>query len=477
MEFYTKDYNEVISIDAVFPCILLVTNKGWNDYNYITSFRVYFCKTNRTREEIGEVKIIEKGAITTNLPKNFQKLDENIFCSLGQSVSYYTQLKNINELNPIDILDALNDISYYSSIRDLFSTEDAYKTSLLRFAEANKALEEGRRIIEGVDIKNAFHFTFKCTLPNAVSEHQVDFDFRPVGKLPNRLIAIIGKNGTGKTQFLATFANSLSGLKQYENHFVNNKRPLFSKVITVSYSLFDKFEIPKGSKSFSYIYCGLRDEKGLINEEELLRRYKISISKIAKTGRTREWEKFISKAIDSSEVEELFQEDIPNLYNLSSGQSILVYIITEIIANITIESLILYDEPETHLHPNAVSQLVDILYSLLNLYNSYAVIATHSPIIIQEIPSQYIYVFKREFNQPDIFKLGIESFGENLSVITSNIFENVNYREYYKKYFDRLSKEYSYEEVIEMFSTNGKGLGMNAKIYLKNLYKNKDAQS
>lgn len=57
----------------------------------------------------------------------------------------------------------------------------------------------------------------------------------------------------------------------------------------------------------------------------------------------------------------------------SSGQQILICTITELIANIENESIILFDEPEIHLHPNAIANMVRMFYRLLDEFNSYAI--------------------------------------------------------------------------------------------------------
>ena len=43
---------------------------------------------------------------------------------------------------------------------------------------------------------------------------------------------------------------------------------------------------------------------------------------------------------------------------LSSGERIMVYLWSQLVAYIRFDTLILFDEPETHLHPNAISELL-----------------------------------------------------------------------------------------------------------------------
>jgi len=70
----------------------------------------------------------------------------------------------------------------------------------------------------------------------------------------------------------------------------------------------------------------------------------------------------------------------------------LITILSEIISNIEENSLILFDEPETHLHPNMIFKLLKVMYSLLDDNNSYLIIETHSPIVLQQIPSKNVQI-------------------------------------------------------------------------------------
>ena len=95
---------------------------------------------------------------------------------------------------------------------------------------------------------------------------------------------------------------------------------------------------------------------------------------------------------------------------------------TEIIANIRYDSLIIFDEPETHLHPNAISQLINSIHSLADQFKSYCIIAPHSPIIVQGILSKNIFVIKNE----NKVLLLLEWLGEMLVTCLSLIFSDFN---------------------------------------------------
>jgi predicted ATP-dependent endonuclease of OLD family len=128
----------------------------------------------------------------------------------------------------------------------------------------------------------------------------------------------------------------------------------------------------------------------------------------------------------------LFSENGESLY--SSGQMIMILTLSEVLAYITIESLILFDEPETHLHPNSVSLFIQVLNKILSRFDSYAIISTHSPQFIQEVPAKDITILERLGNTPSTRQLDIETFGENLNILTERVFSTSGHDEYYRNY-------------------------------------------
>lgn len=456
----------------------------WDDYSYKTSFVLYFHSKSNTITEIGSVKILHKTEKSTInvIPKDFQELPED-FCSLGQEIEYYEKLKSLFPSDYLDLLDNLNDAAFFPAVREVFENIAGFKDSLLRSSEAEKALNEAELFLSGVPITKAFEFTYTSIIPGADKPHVVAFNFSDTLFLPNRIIALIGKNGTGKTQFMAKLALDLGGKgrkKRTEEMFVPH-RPFFSKIIAISYSAFDKFARPSKNKSVSYKYCGLKDDKGFISAQRLLENYKEAVEKIVELDRLQEW-RFILSAIIGEDVafyyySEIFENNNYEVLNqnnsrlLSSGQSFLMYVITEVIANIRKDSLLLFDEPEMHLHPDAIANLIRMIDRLLTTYDSYALLATHSPIILQEIPSRYVYVFDREGNVPRVRKLGTESFGENIEALTEEVFQTKNVQGTYKEVLKNLSNSMTYEQVLQLFDGR---LSLNAKTYLAGLYSTPD---
>lgn len=464
------------------PPYFILRYNSWDDYGRQTTFNLTYIDSKRQYHSIGKVKIMHEEEPTTIkfIPKSFSELSDK-FCSLGQSIGYYEELKYHLPNNYQEVLEALNDAAFLNGVQDRFENNYNFTRSLLRSSEAEKALYEAKKRLLGHSIDSNFTFTYNCQVKNANGKHTVNFNFGDKDDLPNRIIAFIGKNGTGKTQVLSHLALDLSGQskKILKEDVFTPKRPLFSKIITVSYSIFDNFTRPKSNKQFSYVYCGLKDLNGrLLTSNKLINNYQISVEKIKEDYNKGRYWYDILKTILGEETTGYFYEEIFENENyqivdnktekiLSSGQSFLMYVITEVIANIKPDSLILFDEPEMHLHPNAIANLIRMLDKLLNRFDSYAIIATHSPIIIQEIPSNYVTVFDREGNTPMTYKLGFECFGENIDFLTQEVFKTKDVNGNYKEVLLKLSKKFSYDEVLNLFDNK---LILNAKSYLLGLY-------
>ena len=60
-----------------------------------------------------------------------------------------------------------------------------------------------------------------------------------------------------------------------------------------------------------------------------------------------------------------------------------------------LRTLVLLDEPEAHLHPPLLSAFTRALSDLLIYRNGVAIIATHSPVVLQEVPKSCVWKLRR----------------------------------------------------------------------------------
>lgn len=110
-----------------------------------------------------------------------------------------------------------------------------------------------------------------------------------------------------------------------------------------------------------------------------------------------------------------------------------------------------------------------VLNKLLIEFNSFSIISTHSPIILQEVPSRYIRIFDNNLKYES--NLYDECFGETISRIISNVFDVRADESNYKNYFlEKKNQNYSKSDIEKIFNQK---LSFNAKLYLNYLYENK----
>ncbi|MFD7523860.1 AAA family ATPase [Paenibacillus chitinolyticus] len=495
MKFYVINYSKVPSIPpevTEYPCIVLMSD-NWNDFGFETYFYFYYVKHSKYNPElIGAYKILDKKNPRTRytIEKAFKKLTKN-YCSLGQSLEFYEKAKKFG-LTKKDFA-CLNDASFDKDIYDSFREEEGFRESLLRWSEATKALREANEIFGGIiENRKSKKFTFNYKIPNATSPHIVNLNFDK-SNLPFRINCFVGKNATGKTKVLSQLASQLSGAVQKENNSFHPERPSFSKVIAISYSAFDELYKPfednkrnleseetrmEETVFFSYVYCGLRTKKGVLSLEDVENNFFDAYDVVRKKNREEQWTRIMSNVLEEESITIL--KDMRENHNshslnslFSSGQNILISIMTEVIANIELDSILLFDEPEIHLHPNAIANFMRMCYEILEEFESFAVISTHSPLIIQEIPSRYVHLFSRISNTPLVETLYNECFGENISTITNDVFEVREHESNYKNWFKKMSVNNSKEEIIDLFEND---LSFNALTYLNTLFHNKSKE-
>lgn len=499
MKIYKVSYTHNMPNDAKYPCIALVKNK-WDDFGFRTTFSIRFYEVKNKFIDLEYIKILDRNTEDTIIKNNLDELDDN-FCSLGQSTNYYKKLADLPDATTKDILISLNDVVFNRKIHDEFSLLPGFHSSLLRESLAYKALIEGPAILENMVEEKKFSFKFRYAINGSTGPFSIDFNFKENEPLPYRTNVIIGKNGTGKTEILGMLGRVLSsGNKDFYSKHTDYEKPLFEKILAVSYSYFDDFEKPPlDDMKISYVYCGLignidiqnhvydtleeevkslRFSKGnnlkrKLNELEILvkrqrehlntshqlkNKLKDSIKIIKKDQKLIEsWKEILSSIFseyDNSILNAiLINPDSIKDFKISSGQNIILSIFSEVIANIGHESILLIDEPEIHLHPNAIANFMKMLNTLLEKFNSYAIISTHSPIIVQETPKEYVRVIEREYFTTAVRSLSRESFGEDLTEIIQEIFNVRSSESNYQSVFGRMVKEgLTFEEIESRFN-------------------------
>ena len=189
-----------------YPSFVLAFNSGWNDFSIRSSFCLfYYEKKDEPPINIGGNKIIYNNEESTIqfMPDKFTSLDEN-FCSLGQEDEYYTNMKETLGKNFYSILYALRDAAFFHDIQDSFQGNSTFRNPLIRFDDAERLLREAPYKIYGYDLSNLYSFKYCFQPVYSTSSIDIEFDFNTNTLVPNRIYALIGKNGTGKTQLITS---------------------------------------------------------------------------------------------------------------------------------------------------------------------------------------------------------------------------------------------------------------------------------
>lgn len=176
-------------------------------------------------------------------------------------------------------------------------------------------------------------------------------------------------------------------------------------------------------------------------------------------------------AIDLAESK-LKEEASGLIRKMSSGHAIVLLIITKLVAITEEKTLILLDEPESHLHPPLLSAFIRALSDLLYDQNGIAIVATHSPVVLQEIPRLCVSKIQRVGLATNVERPSIETFGENVGVLTREVFGlEVVKSGFHKLLTKSVAEGQTYEEIIRSYNEQ---LGMEAKVLLKLLINERD---
>ena len=78
--------------------------------------------------------------------------------------------------------------------------------------------------------------------------------------------------------------------------------------------------------------------------------------------------------------------------SLSTGHKFFIHAYARLLAYMDDNCLLLFDEPENHLHPPLLSFMMAEIRKLLARTHSVMFIATHSPVILQETFAKNVFV-------------------------------------------------------------------------------------
>lgn len=478
MDFYIIKNSEDDNLRSRSVPYFLFRIDNWNDYNYRTQFYTFYIDSEFTKHDFGHVKIVFDNDLkkilnpdeTYNyvdfIPKEFSNLDEG-FYSIGNLYFYKKLQEFFTKEQMQSILNSLNDVACDLSLFDEIKKKDlgVFRTSLIRDYKEEIRSKFHRVANGGVEL-TSYNFYFDYFL-NSNKSKKLDFEVKPNSLPPTNIHVVIGGNGVGKTTFLNTILK-----KYFENQmayeiFYRSDLSVILNLVVVSYSPFDRLfkDIELDSivnKKYSYI--GLREDPTVhktenyknissTNRDFILSLFRCKYSEVLKEKwlglvaileidgyfKNRNLSKLIedvdisiAKNIDF-DVNNLSESDmviileknnhlIVRFNDYSSGHKIILLSLTKLVVEVIEKSLVIYDEPETYLHPPLISAYIRALSWLMIDRNAVAVIATHSPVILQEVPRRSVWVISREGDEFGADRPPIETFGESVSTLTKEVF-------------------------------------------------------
>lgn len=110
------------------------------------------------------------------------------------------------------------------------------------------------------------------------------------------------------------------------------------------------------------------------------------------------------------------------ILEMSSGQRLFSYLVINLLGSIRRNSLVIIDEPELFLHPTLELALITMLKSILAKYDSKAVVATHSLVLVREVPRDCVHVFEHTDDGLFIKRPPFQTFGGDIQRISTYVF-------------------------------------------------------
>ncbi|UJA45455.1 ATP-binding protein [Staphylococcus epidermidis] len=458
---------------------------NWNDFGYTTLFVLHYYD-GETNIEIGGVKIGNyQNNSRTDITELIDGNNKNIF-SLGTGKNYYLNLNKLASEKKIFILKELNDIAYNLDLLEKIKDLDITKESLLRWVSPLTIKEQFNRIVQNKVELTPFEFTFNN------NEFTIDFNIEPYSKPQTNLQGIIGNNGIGKTKllkdiFLAFKNNDTKSLYNKESE----DELIFANALLVSFSIFDdntdilKFINNEENTKLNYIGVQEWKDNKLLNRsnDDLANEFCNSIEKISKKrdGSDTRWDKIVKilnvekLEVNLSNINQFKEEDKVNFKeifkSLSSGQKIVTLTITKMIELVVEKTLILIDEPEMYLHPPLLAAYMRAISKLLIAQNGVGIIATHSPIVMQELRRDCVNILKGSQDKRIVTKPRIETYGENVGSLIREVFGlEVENTGYYQQLVLEVESGKTYEELVEEYQD---AIGNEAKAILRVLIKHR----
>lgn len=435
--------------------------------------------------------------------------------SLVEEIGFAAALPVLRDMHDVVLARLENEES--EALR--LSNTTTFHLGMLRNAEQYAALRRGGRYLTPVrrsaPVDAARPFGIAARLSAAPkSPYVLKFDFEDDALFRDRACVVIGRNGVGKTQLLRAIVDGMTDAEHRPPFGSTRKvrllpRPhvgrvlLFSSVTSdpypraippwhgIDYAYFTLVadNQPLGRGFNSALVDALRDDGSLFGDaEDGTDRQKLLSEALKQMGFWSTLHIPLKSRVSAEFPSVIYVNDTPYLpiakyrsdkrttllahavdldrpavvldrrrapRTLSSGELVMANFLVQAISSIENGSLLLFDEPETHLHPNYVSEFMDVLQDLLERTRSIAVIATHSAYIVREVPRRRVNILRRDEDLVQVDHPRAQTFGLNVDDISRFVFEDGSISHRYEKvlsaWAEEIGSSLSLDELYEQY--------------------------
>jgi len=443
-----------------------------------TVFLGFLNSDNRVNKN-GRIEITESFCSANDLPDFFTLqggMEEYRFFINEHGIKESNKL--LLELNDLVAIKRISKVSTWFS--KAVKTE-VFSLAFMRDSERFFAFHNAYSLLDGLDgeeldrISN--HLSLNYKLDCFSTDHNFDLKFDLNSLLPKRINVLIGCNGLGKSRALSVIVQSLlKGDDNFSDHAYD--RPMISRILAIETpgDTSDTFPAERVNKRIKYRRLVLNrysQSKSARGFGDLCVQLARSLESIGSKSR---WQIFIeslsfnnsfkdiviplSRHIETSSSHIIWsgeknyvhlfdlrkgseqakleiwnavpEKAIPyrmingEAFPLSSGELAFLKFSTQACLFVENGTLVLLDEPETHLHPNFISEFIRLLNRLLEMTGSIAILATHSAYFVREMPRSQVLVFKKdiEVNGVNIQNPRLKTFGAEIGSISYFVFED-----------------------------------------------------
>jgi ABC-type branched-subunit amino acid transport system ATPase component len=155
---------------------------------------------------------------------------------------------------------------------------------------------------------------------------------------------------------------------------------------------------------------------------------------------------------------------------LSSGQKMYFRFATHFLTSASKGSLVIIDEPETHLHPNLITEFMNLLYMILEATSSIALIATHSAYVVREVPSHCAHVIKSDDQKNiSVQNVYLNTLGASVTALSQSVFGDSLVQSLHDKIASEIATSgLSLNQVVEKYNSY---LSMDMLVKIRELMK------